>query len=140
MVDDRFDKIGPMLGTVGAEATAIVGGDPDGLYIYAEVEDGSVYAAVFMDEGEAVRYYDPTHELFDQIGKVWDAGDPDEAKRWVVMEYEVRGGKFDTQFKYRGELDPDDYVVDRRRAALKARYGDKPVIYPPRPEPLKPAD
>lgn len=133
MVDDRFEKIGPMLGAVGAEAAMIVGGDPEGLYIYAEDEDGSVFASVFMDEGKAVRYYDPTHELFGLIGKVWDAGDPDEAKRWVVMEYEVRDGKFDTQFKYREELDPDDYVVDRRRAALKARYGDKPVIYPPIP-------
>lgn len=134
MTDDMFDKIGPMLGAVGVEAAMIVGGDPDGLYIYAEDEDGSVFASVFMDEGEAVRYYDPTQELFDLIGDVWDAGDPDEAKRWVVMEYEVRGGKFDVRFQYREELDPDDYVADRREAALKKRYGDKPVIYPPIPE------
>jgi hypothetical protein len=31
-------------------------------------------------------------------------------------------------------VNPDEDSADRRRAGLKRRYGDKPVIYPPVPE------
>ena len=133
-MEDRLDKIGPIMSATGEEGAAIVGGDPDGLYIYAEPDGGAVYAAVFKDEGEAVRYFDPTDNLFDLIRDAWEAENSDEAKRWAVMEYEVQGTKFDVQFRYPEELDPNDYSSDRREAALKKRYGDKPVIYPPMPE------
>ena len=131
---DRLDKIGPIISAIGGEGAEIVGGDPDGLYIYAEPDGGAVYAAVFKDEGEAVRYFDPTDNLFDLIRDAWEAENSDEGKRWAVMEYEVQGTKFDVQFRYPEELDPNDYSSDRREAALKRRYGDKPVIYPPMPE------
>lgn len=140
MADDMYDKLGPKLNEVGQEAMEIVGGGSDGLYIYAEVEEGSVFAAVFMDEGDAVRYYDPSEDLFDLIGEAWEAAEPSQAKRWVVMEYEVHGTKFDTHFKYREELNPKDYATDRRRVALAARYGDKPVIYPPIPDYMRGAN
>ena len=126
-----------MFSRVGEEAAAIAGGKTDGLFLYAEVEEGSVVASVFMDEGDVVRYYDPTQELFKLIRQAWDASELDEAKRWVVMEYAVRGTKFDASFKYRSELVRGDYVTDRRRAVLIARYGDKPVIYPPMPENMR---
>jgi hypothetical protein len=131
--DDKFDKLGPILSAIGGEGAFIVGGDPDGLYIYADPDGGAVFASVFKDDGNAVHYFDPTPELFDLIRDAWEAEDPDEAKRWAVIEFEVHGTKFDAQFKYPEELDPNDYSSDRRRAALKKRYGDKPVIYPPPP-------
>jgi hypothetical protein len=137
MSEDKFERLGPMLSEVGAEAAVIAGGKTDGLYLYAEVEEGSVAASVFVDEGDIVRYYDPTQELFNLIREAWEESEPDEAKRWIVMEYEVRGTTFDVKVRYREELDPEDYVMDRRRAALKARYGDKPVIYPPMPEHMR---
>lgn len=123
-----------MLNEIGVEGAAIVGGDPEGLYIYAEPGGGAVYAAVFKDEGAVIRYFDPTHELADLIRDAWETENADESMRWAVMEYEVSGTKFDVQFTYAEELDPDDYSTDRRQAALKKRYGDKPVIYPPMPE------
>lgn len=134
MAEDKFDRLGPILNEVGAEGAAIVGGNPDGLYIYAEPDGGAVFAAVFKDEGNAVRYYDPTDELFDLISDAWEMENLDEAKRWAVMEYEIVGTKFDVKFSYPEELDPNDYSSDRREAALRKRYGDKPVIYPPMPE------
>lgn len=134
MEDDKLDKLGPILSDIGREGAGIVGGDPHGLYIYAEPNGGAVFAAVFKDEGHAVRYYSPTHELFELVRDAWEAENADESMRWAVMEYEASGTKFDVQFTYAEELDPDDYSTDRRRAALKKRYGDKPVIYPPMPE------
>jgi hypothetical protein len=133
MPDDKYDTLGPILSEIGGEGAAIVGGNPDGVYIYAEMDGGSVYAAVFKEDDEVVRYFDPTHELFQLIRETWETENADEAKRWAVMEYEVQGTKFDVQFKYPEELDPKDYSTDRRRAALKTRYGDKPVVYPPMP-------
>lgn len=133
MPDDKYDTLSPILSEIGGEGAAIVGDDLDGLYIYAESDGGSIYAAVFKEDDEVVRYFDPTHELFELIREAWETENADEAKRWAVMEYEVQGTKFDVQFKYSEELDPKDYATDRRRAALKKRYGDKPVVYPPMP-------
>ena len=39
-------------------------------------------------------------------------------------------------FRYPDEVDVKDVDEDRREAALKARYGDKPVVYPLIPEAL----
>ena len=54
-------------------------------------------------------------------------------KRWSVMEYEICGTKFDAQFRFPDEVDVESFDVDRREVALKKRYGDKPIIYPPPP-------
>lgn len=134
MAQDKLGKVEPILDALRAEGAAIAGGDPNGLYIYAELDDGVVYAGVFKDDAKAVRYFDPTHELADLLRDAWEAGNPDKSKRWVTMEYGVRGTKFDVQFRYGEEFDADEDVSDRREAALRKRYGDKPVIYPPMPK------
>lgn len=104
------------------------------MYLYVELDRGVVFAGVFRDEGEAVRYFDFTHELAEFLRDAWRADSPDKAKRWAVMEYEIRGTQYDARFKYPGQLDPNEDTTDRRRAALTKRYGDKPVIYPPVPD------
>ena len=50
------------------------------------------------------------------------------------MEYEVLGTKFSAKFKFPVEVDVESFDVDRREEALKRRYGDKPIVYPPVPE------
>ena len=70
--------------------------------------------------------------MSDLLFDLWHAESDDENKRWSVMEYAIEGGKFEAAFKYPDEVDvsgePDD---ERRQAALRARFGDKPVVYPP---------
>jgi hypothetical protein len=93
--------------------------------------------AVFLvrfgcSRSRVVRYYDPSTELSDLIDETWLAEVPD--KRWAVMEYEIRGTKFDVQFKFPDEVKVESFDVDRREIALKKRYGDKPVVYPPWPQ------
>jgi len=46
---------------------------------------------------------------------------------------EIRDGKFDAQFIYPDQVDVESYDVDRRAIALRKRFGDKPIIYPPMP-------
>jgi hypothetical protein len=131
MADDKYDILGPLYGDMGGELAEIVGGNPDGIYLYAEAGDGWVSASVFKDDGKVVRYFRPNLDLCDLIMEAWGVEEPD--KRWAVMEYTVTGTTFDAKFKFPDEIDPAETEVDRRPVALKARYGDKPIIYPPAP-------
>lgn len=131
MEPDKLDQLGPMMNEIGVEATEIVG-DPDGLYIYVEMGNQWISASVFKEEDGIVRYFDPSSELSDVIWDAWEAEEED--KRWAVMEYEVHGTKFSAQFKFPDEVDVESFDVDRREEALKRRYGDKPIVYPPVPE------
>jgi hypothetical protein len=137
---NKFERLGPIMNAIGTEAATIVGGDPDGLYVYAEPQGGAVFASVFKDEGKVVRYLDPTDELFDVITEAWEAEDPDETKRWVVLEYEVQGTEFSAELGYPEDVDSKQHPSVRLEAALKRRYGDKPVIYPPMPDEMRGGD
>ena len=131
MTADKYDILGPIYSEIGGKLAEIVGSDPDGTYLYAEAGDGWVSASIFKDEGEVVRYFDADWPLCDLILKAWKAEEPN--KRWAVMEYSVTGTSFDVKFKFPDEIDLNQTEVERRPLALKARYGDKPVIYPPEP-------
>lgn len=132
MAKDKFDILGPAYEEIGLELAEIVGGDPDGAYLYAEAGEGWYGYGIFKDEGGTVRYYLPSPELGKLIYEAWLIEEP--SKRWAVMEYEINGTKFDARFQYPEEIDPNESEIERRPRALKRRYGGKPVIYPPWPE------
>ena len=128
---DKLDMIGPILSEIGQEIADVVGGDPNGVFFYVEVIEGCARPSIFREEGDVVRYYyplDPT--LSETVFDVWYS-EPDEAKRWSVMEYVVKDGEFQASFKYPEEVDVIEPDTDRRDAALQARFGDKAVVYPP---------
>jgi hypothetical protein len=131
MQEDKFDILGPLLSDIGGEIAEIVGGNPDGAYLYSEAGDGWIGTSVFKDEGDVVRYFDPPSELEELLLEFRNTEKP--GKRWTVMEYEIIGTKFDARFKYPEEVDPKFFDGDRREIALKKRYGDKPIVYPPWP-------
>jgi hypothetical protein len=128
---DKYEILGPAYGDIGVELAEIVGGDPNGVLLYAESGQGWLGFSVFKDEGRVVRYYPPTTELGDLIETAWLAEDPD--KRWAVIEYAVTGTRFDASFKFPDEVDVKWYDIDRREEAVKRHFGDKPVIYPSAP-------
>jgi hypothetical protein len=127
--EERFGKLGPMLGAIGEQAAAELGGNPNGIYIYAEVGDRWYSVYLFRDEGDVVRCYKTSSELGLLVWEEWKAEAID--KRWSVMEYEILGGQFDAHFQFPDEIDVEDVEVDRREIALKRRYGEKPIVYPP---------
>jgi len=131
MSEDKFDILSALLNEIGGEIAEIVGGDPAGTYLYAEAGEGWIGSSLFKDEGSAVRYYDTTEEL-DELLLEFRMTEG-RGKRWAVMEYEIKGTKVDAQFMYSEDVDVEDFDEDRREIALKKRYGDKPVIYPPWP-------
>lgn len=123
------EQLAEILAEVGGCVADIVGSDPEGAYLYAESDGGSYGAGVFQDVGESVTYFDPDDALFEQIVRLWAAA-PANAK-WAVLEFEIVEQKFDARFAFAEEIDPDETIDDRRERALRARYGDKPVVYPP---------
>lgn len=131
MSNDKLEQVGPQLAEIGGEIAQVLEGDPDGAYLYVEIGDRWYSVSLFRNEVEVIRYYDSSSELDDLIYEGWLNLEP--AKRWAVMEYEINGTKFDAQFKFPEEIDVESFDEDRRGIALKKRYGDKPVIYPPWP-------
>lgn len=132
----KYDELGPIFADIGGELAVMVGGDPDGTFLYAEGGEGWMASGVFKEDDKVVRYFRPTRELGDLLLKAWNA--EERGKRWAVMEYVIEGTKFDVQFLFPDEIDPEESEVERRPRALKRRFGDKPVDYGPSPfEPNK---
>lgn len=129
MVRDKHDLLGPIYAAIGEECAAIVGGDPDGLYLYGEAGEGYSGGGIFMDEGKVIRYYDPSSELCDLLLQAWKAERP--GQKWELMEYEIKGTSFDAKLIYPDEIDHDLSISELREVFLQRRFGDKPVIYPP---------
>ena len=49
-----------------------------------------------------------------------------------MLLYDIKDGSFDAEFIYTNDLEDEWDSLDYRQDALRARYGDKPVIYPNR--------
>jgi hypothetical protein len=130
--DKKFEILGPLLEDIGRQIFEDIGEDPDGVFLYAEAGDGWVERSVFKDKGSYVQYYPSSVELCEAIIEAWEAEPPD--KRWAVMMYEIKDGRFDATFRFPEEIDPKFVGIQRREDALRERYGDKPVKYPPIPD------
>lgn len=131
MARDKYDVLGPIYAAIGEECAAIVGGSPDGLYLYGEAGEGYSGGGIFMDEGKAVRYYRPSSELCDLLLQAWEAEGKDQ--KWELMEYEIKGTSFDAKLFYPDQIDHELSPSELRNSFLYQRFGDKPVIYPPLP-------
>jgi len=131
---DKLDILGPLFNEIGVELVDIVGGDLNGIFLYVEIGEGWISPNVFKDDGHQIRYLDDSETLSDLIWEAWYAESEDGIKRWSIMEYEIKDGKFDVSFKYPDEVHVETISLERRQSALSARFGDKPVVYPPMPK------
>ena len=132
---DKLDALGPLMNEIGLELADLVGGDPNGVFLYVEIGDGWVSPSVFKDEGDLVRYHNPRGtDLSDMLWEAWYLEPDAPNRRWSVLEYEIRGGKFRVSLKYPEEVNVEIFDDERRESALRARFGDKPVVYPPPPK------
>lgn len=107
----------------------MVNGNPNGIYAYAEVRDMFMSAGVYQDEGNRVAYYTPKHDFAEAVEDLWHLRTQEE--RWGAMRYEIVDGEFSVEFDYPDQFDPNEDEDVRQERALKARYGDKPIYYPP---------
>ncbi|MDT8759091.1 hypothetical protein MZO42_10310 [Sphingomonas psychrotolerans] len=132
MEGDRFDTFGSLLNEIGGALADIAGGDPDGVFLYVEIGEGWIRPSAYKEEAEIVRALDCSSTLLDLVEESWRAGRKE--RRWSVMEYDVKGSEFAVTFKYPDEVDVEIFDRERRAKALRDRYGDKPIVYPPPPE------
>lgn len=128
---DKQELLDPIYSAIGQECAAIVGGNPDGLYLYAEAGPGWSGGGIFIDEGKAVRYFPPSRELCVLILDAWDKEDT--GQPWLVIEYEIHGTAFHANLIYPEEIGPGLTMAERQRSALRRRFGRKPVLYPQYP-------
>ncbi len=119
------------LQAIGEAISEEIDGDPDGAFLYAEVEPGMVYEALFLDRGGSVECIDTSAALSEVLLDVWYACE--KGKAWATLSYTIAGNTFDASFQYPDEISDDEGPEDRRRRILKERYGDKPIKYPPPP-------
>jgi hypothetical protein len=130
--EDKLDALGPALSEVGLEMVAVAGGDTTGLYLHAEAGEGWVGPSLFRDEGDRVSYLRLGRSKLGDLIITARETEPDLGKRWSVMEYVIEDGKYEAKFKFPDEVDVEGEgdSIERRDAFLKARYGEKPVVYP----------
>jgi hypothetical protein len=136
MTKDKYDLLGPIMSDIGQEAVHIVGGDRSGILLYAEIGDRWNSLSLFRDEGDVVRYFRMSERMDDLLWEAWYAESEEGGnKRWSVLEYDIHDGKFDASFRYPDQVDVEiyDHGDQRRQSAVRARFGDKPVVYPPFP-------
>ncbi|RYG35035.1 MAG: hypothetical protein EON93_07170 [Burkholderiales bacterium] len=133
MTDIHLNALGPLMNQLGQMLADVADGDPEGVFLYVEIAEGWVSASVFKDDGKTIRYLDTEEPDFSNLlFDIWYAAPRD--KRWSVMEYDIKDGRFEVSFKYPDEVNVEvAFDGDRREDALRARYGDRPVIYPPPP-------
>ena len=62
--------------------------------------------------------------VLEMLYDLWLDAEP----RWGALQYELDGDRFSAKFDY--DIDPtDDHTDQRTQAAIKARFGDKPIVY-----------
>jgi hypothetical protein len=105
-------------------------GATDGIFLYAELEPGVVAPALFQDVGDRVVYREPNSEIMDKLEEIWE--NLDTLDQWLVIECRIDEGHFDARFAFPDELDPNESEDERQPRALKAVFGDKPILYPRR--------
>jgi hypothetical protein len=116
---------------IGSLMVEAASGNPEGAFLYAEVEPGMTAWGLFIDRGGYVEYLVTDHRLVDAIVALWRVAPPD--KKWGGLSYAIAQGSLDAQFHYPDSWDEDEIYDDRRERILIARYGEKPIKYPPPP-------
>ena len=126
------EEAGNMLNAIGQHVADIIGKVPEDVYVFIEAGDQWQGSAVFENLEDRVICHRPSDILIDEIGRVWEAAETD--KKWSIIHYDIKDGQFDAEFLYTADLEHHPFEYDYRQDALTARYGDKPVIYPPMDE------
>jgi len=100
--------------------------------LHAELDVNYVAPSIFTDLGDHIVNRDADRRLDYALLDLWGAQDSD--KRWREIEYLLRGDKFEVNFTYPEEVDPEEDSLDRRDRIVERYFGKKPIDYPPPPD------
>jgi hypothetical protein len=124
------EEMGKLLNQIGQQIANFLGKVPDDVFVFIHAADQMSSGAIFENLPEQVIYREFGNETHDTILELWDAAPAD--KKWSMLLYDIKDGSFDAEFIYTNDLEDEWDSLDYRQDALRARYGDKPVIYPNR--------
>lgn len=102
---------------------------PRRLFLWAEAARACVGVSLYQEFPDHAMYIDIDHQAFDLILDIWY--DAPEDKKWTQMLLDLDGDHFTIKFEYGQPMDEETDLHDYREDALKERFGDKPVRYPP---------
>ena len=127
-------EMGDLLNQIGQFVADRLGKIPEDVFVYIDAGDQNYGGAIFENLEDKVIYHDFSDSGVDDgfgdiVLRLWDIAPPD--KKWSVLLYDIKDGKFDAEFLYTDDLEKDLSQIDFRETKLVARYGNKPVIYPP---------
>ena len=123
------EEMGKLLNQIGQLVAKTLGKVPDDVFVFIRAADQLSGGAIFENLPDKIVYHDFGHDVHDTILELWDAAPAD--KKWSMLLYDIKDGRFDAEFLYTDDLEDEWDSLDYRQDALRARYGDKPVIYPP---------
>lgn len=142
---------GEQLNQIAQLSADVLGKSPDDVFVFIQGGDNWGEVGIFDNQPDEVVYYDPSSELMDLVIAMWHQADP--GRKWFMIHYDIKDGRFDADYFYPDQfgfsfddppVDPDDEDYDPEKLhemshsfrddALAARYGDKPVRYPPMDE------
>lgn len=131
MENNEFERILVEIGNLLAEDTEY---PLDGTLLFARLDRAFVNPSIFKNLGNQILYRRPD---LDRLGEalldLWEAQDTE--PRWAEIEYLVENGRFTATFTYPDEIDTEDICdLDRRDLIVRRYFGDKPIVYPPRPD------
>lgn len=122
---------GPLLSIIAARVAIIAGPGSGDAFLYAEAKDAWVAPSIFKELDDRVAYRRVTSggvDVWEQILDLWYAEPAD--KKWKALVMTVSGDTFDARFQYSDGWDEDEDEMDRRDRMLKAKFGEKPIVYP----------
>jgi hypothetical protein len=100
--------------------------------LYAQLDHNVVGESIFKELGNQILFRWPMNQrLLYALLELWEAQDGKEW--WTELEYVLRAGTFEVAYFYPDEIDPNEDVVERREAAVRRHFGEKPIVYPPLP-------
>ncbi len=129
MMEAMDDRIDPLLSAIGERAVADLRGRIGDIYIYVEARESWLSDSLFSREHDAIHYHRAGRELGELIWELWNI--PERGKRWSVMEYQMSEGQREVQFRYPEEVNVEEFDISRRERAIRRRFGEIPIVFPP---------
>jgi hypothetical protein len=124
------DAAGPILAKIAAGLAHVAGPGPGDAFLYAEAHEEWVAPSIFKELDDRVAYRDVqgSDDIWEDILDLWYSESPD--RKWNALVMTVSGTTFDARFLYSEGWDEAEDEIIRRGRLLKAKFGDKPVVYP----------
>ena len=112
-----------VLADVGARISQIGQSGSSRFFLYMETEEGMQSPSLYQEFDDEVRSLNALG-VDSLLYDLWLDTEP----RWGALRIELNGEEFKATFDY--DVDPTDGQTDERaQAAIKARFGDKPIAY-----------